>query len=205
MVGASWAAGLVFNVFAAALEGFQRFDLSNRAAMLAPLVRGPLSVILVMHGYGLKQMGIALLLGQDCCYIATYIYLPARLPRAAPVASKHPSGGRAPDFLLCQTNGQRHDRCRFQQGMLPGLISRYQSTRSVTYFSQTQRLLDYAADAISRVALVTAPKVTHLHARGERENIARFDAHGRTAIAWPYGACRPAICSYSAARCAGFW
>jgi len=74
VVGARWAAGLVFNVFAAALEGFQRFDLSNRAQMLAPLVRGPLSVILVMYGYGLRQMGIALLLGQTCCYIATYIY-----------------------------------------------------------------------------------------------------------------------------------
>ena len=178
VVGASWAAGLVFNVFAAALEGFQRFDLSNRAAMLAPLVRGPLSVILVMQGYGLKQMGIALLLGQTCCYIATYLFCRRVFPelRLSPRNIHLRAARQILSYAKQIVSGMIG--ARFQQGMLPALISRYQSTRSVTYFSQTQRLLDYAADGISRVALVTTPKVTHLQAIGERDNIARLTRTG---------------------------
>ena len=171
VVGASWAAGLVFNVFAAALEGFQRFDLSTRAGMLAPLVRGPLSLILVMNGYGLKQMGIALLLGQACCYMATYVYCRRIFPelRLSPRNIHLKAAWQILSYAKQVVSGMIG--ARFQQGMLPSLISRYQSTRSVTYFSQTQRLLDYAADAISRVALVTTPKVTHLQARGQMEDI----------------------------------
>jgi O-antigen/teichoic acid export membrane protein len=174
VVGASWAAGLVFNVFAAALEGFQRFDLSNRAQMLAPLVRGPLSVILVMYGYGLRQMGIALLLGQTCCYIATYVYCRRVFPELRLSPRNIHLGAAREIFSYASQTVSGMIGTRFQQGMLPGLISRYSSTRSVTYFSQTQRLLDYAADGISRVALVTTPKVTHLQAKGEMETIAQL-------------------------------
>ena len=174
VVGASWAAGLVFNVFAAAREGFQRFDLSNRAQMLAPLVRGPLSVILVMYGYGLRQMGIALLLGQTCCYIATYVYCRRVFPELRLSPRNIHLGAAREIFSYASQTVSGMIGTRFQQGMLPGLISRYSSTRSVTYFSQTQRLLDYAADGISRVALVTTPKVTHLQAKGEMETIAQL-------------------------------
>ena len=74
VVGLSWAAGLVFNVFAAVLEGFQRFDLSNRVSIVVTLLRGSFSLGLVMAGYGLREMALVLLASQSTGYVMTYWY-----------------------------------------------------------------------------------------------------------------------------------
>src|SRR5207244_11020174 len=39
IVGFRWATGMGFNIFAATLDGFQRFDLSNRAVLFSSLLR----------------------------------------------------------------------------------------------------------------------------------------------------------------------
>src|SRR5262249_241901 len=74
VVGLSWAAGLVFNIFGAVLEGFQRFDLSNRWSIVVTLLRGSFSLGLVMAGYGLREMALVLLASQSTGYVMTYWY-----------------------------------------------------------------------------------------------------------------------------------
>src|SRR4051794_30424157 len=74
VVSLSWSAGLVFNVFAAVLEGFQRFDLSNRVSIISTLLRGSISLGMVLAGYGLREMAMVLLFSQGFGYIVTYIY-----------------------------------------------------------------------------------------------------------------------------------
>jgi O-antigen/teichoic acid export membrane protein len=177
VVGVSWAAGLVFNVFAAILEGFQRFDLSNRVTIAATLLRSLLSLIIVLAGYGLREMGIALLISQSTGYALMYLFF-RHLHPELDLSPRHVSRKMAHEiFSYARQMVSGLVGSRMAQGGLPGLIAYFKPVRFVTYFTQTQRLMEYIADAISRVALVTAPRVSDWWARNHRDEVldlARF-------------------------------
>ena len=54
---------------------------------------------------------------------------------------------------------------------LPGIITYFKSTAFVPFFTQTQRILDYAGDAISRVGLVTSPRAADMYALGKKTEV----------------------------------
>jgi O-antigen/teichoic acid export membrane protein len=171
VVGISWAAGLVFNVFGAVLEGFQRFDLSNRITVLATIIRSTLSLALVMAGYGLREMAIALLISQTTSYLMTYRWCRRVHPemRLSPAYVNVHMAWEIMAYARQVVTGVVGSR--LSQAGLPTVIAYFRPVQFVTYFTQTQRLLDYAADGISRVAFVTAPRVTEWAARGQRQHI----------------------------------
>jgi len=173
-VGVSWAFGLSFNMFAAVLEGFNRFDLSNRSTLVTTFLRTGLSVAFVLQGYGLREMGMALMLSQAVGYAMIYVYCLRVWPEMR-LSPQHISGqmartlfGYARQVIPGIVGG------RFSQGMLPSVIAYFTSTAQVTYFTQPQRLMEYASEIISRVGLVTTPRATGMHARGERAEIVRL-------------------------------
>jgi len=171
IVGVTWAAGLVFNVFAAILEGFQRFDLSVRVTIVATLLRSTLSLGIVLAGFGLREMGIALLLSQATGYAMTYYYC-RRVHPELELSPRHVSLRMAREiFAYARQMVSRVIGSRIAQGGLPSMVAHFQPVRFVTYFTQTQRMMEYLADAISRVALVTAPRVSDWWARGLRAEV----------------------------------
>jgi O-antigen/teichoic acid export membrane protein len=177
IVSLSWAAGLVFNVFAAVLEGFQRFDLSNRVSIISTLLRGSFSLGLVLAGYGLREMAVVLLLSQSTGYAMTYWYCSRVHPelRFAPKLVSRVMTGKLLAYARQIVSGIIGGR--ISMATLPSLIAYFKPVQFVTYFTQTQRMMEYAADAISRVALVTTPRATDWYARGYRKEIvdlARF-------------------------------
>ena len=171
VVGLSWAAGLVFNVFAAVLEGFQRFDLSNRVSIVVTLLRGSFSLGLVMAGYGLREMALVLLASQSTGYVMTYWYCRRVHPemRLSPRYVSIAMAGRLFAYARQIVSGIVGSRVSL--AALPSLIAYFKPVQFVTYFTQTQRMMEYAADAISRVAMVTAPRVSDWFARGYRQEI----------------------------------
>ena len=69
----SWALGMIFNLFGACLEGYQRFDLLGRIWITTTVVRS-LGVFLVLYlGHGLLAMGFVLLGAQVLSYLLTYM------------------------------------------------------------------------------------------------------------------------------------
>src|SRR5262249_45453822 len=58
IIGTSWSLGTVFNVFNACLEGFQRFDISNRIWIVTTGVRAIGCVVLLAMGYGLIELAV---------------------------------------------------------------------------------------------------------------------------------------------------
>jgi O-antigen/teichoic acid export membrane protein len=171
VVGLSWAGGLISNIFGAALEGAQRFDLSNRASIVSTVLRGGLSVAFVLNGYGLRQMGIALLFAQGIGYGMTYFYFRRTHPdlRLSPFLVSWSMTRRIIGYtrqILPGILGQR-----LSQGAIPSVIAMFQPVQFVTYYTQSQRMMEYAADAISRVGFVTAPRASDWHARGDSRQI----------------------------------
>jgi O-antigen/teichoic acid export membrane protein len=67
---------------------------------------------------------------------------------------------------------------RLLQGGVPSLIARFLPVRNVTYFTVTQKVLDYGADGIGRVGVITSPRASDWMARGYRENILGLARYG---------------------------
>ncbi|HYU77781.1 MAG TPA: oligosaccharide flippase family protein [Vicinamibacterales bacterium] len=171
VVAISWATGLVCNVFAAVLEGFQRFDSTNRINILVTSLRGALSLVVVMAGYGLREMAITLLISQASGYLMTYLACRRVYPsmKLSPAHVSRAMAGKIFVFVRQMLSGIVGSR--LSQAGLPAVIAYFGPVRFVTYFTQTQRLLEYGADVISRVAFVTAPRISDWSARGYRREI----------------------------------
>ena len=68
LIGVSWALGMVCVVFQAALEGFQRFDLTGHVAILSTLLRVCGSFAVLAMGHGLVAMGAVVVASQALGY-----------------------------------------------------------------------------------------------------------------------------------------
>lgn len=177
-VGLSWSFGLVFNVFTAALEGFERFDLSNRNAILVMFVRGVGTLGLLWSGYGLRALGWNMLAAQFLGYALTLW----QLYRVYPELNFHPRFVEremaAKLFAYARQIAPALLAGRLQIALLPGLIASLGTVRLVAYFANTQKILEYMGEAIGRVGQVTMPRVTEWQTRGETQKIVALARYG---------------------------
>src|SRR5205823_7071984 len=58
------------------------------------------------------------------------------------------------------------------------LIARFLTVQSVTYYSVTLKVLDYAGEGIGRIGLITAPRASDWMARGQRAQLLRLAEYG---------------------------
>jgi O-antigen/teichoic acid export membrane protein len=171
LVGLSWSVGLVFNLFGAALEGCQRFDIPNRIWITGLILRSIGTVVVLHMGFGLLQMGIILFCTQFLTYILTYIGFRSVLPHiivswtcARWSMLKTMVRYGVPSFtVLISTRLLTHS--------VPFLIAYFLPVRFLAYYTVPMRILDYALDGIGRVGMVTTPNATELMASGRSEQL----------------------------------
>lgn len=187
VVAMSWAAGLPFNIFAATLEGFERFDLSNRIMIGATLLRSGASLTVVLLGHGLREMGIILLVTQALAYSMMYFYCRSIFTemRLSPQHVNKHMAGRIVQYARQVVSALIASR--LVQATVPSIITYFKGAQFVTYFTQSQRILDYAADLISRVGLVSAPRASHWLARGDKSHIVALARYGNRYCATLWG------------------
>ena len=61
IAGVSFALGMIFNIFGACVEGFQRFDLLGRIWIITTVVRSTGVFLVLYTGHGLLAMGFVML------------------------------------------------------------------------------------------------------------------------------------------------
>ena len=177
-VSLSWAFGLVFNVFEAALEGFQRFDITGRTFICFVLARSLTLVLVVTLGYGLAGMAAALLGTQLLMYLSFFI----SLRRIHPLLHISPwnitrKAGRE-IWLYARQVISAMLSARLVSAAIPSLITRILGVRSLAYYSFTQKTLDYAGEGIGRIGLITAPRAADWMTRGYRPQLMRLAEYG---------------------------
>jgi len=171
IAGLSWSLGMVFNVYGACLDGFQRFDIFGRIWMLTTLARS-LGVVTVLYlGYGVLQMGFVLLGSQLLIYLLTYAsfrhvvpYAQISYARATFTMFKRMIGYGIHTFTSIVST-------QLLQRSVPALIAYYLPVRFVAYYMVPVRILDYAGEAVGRVGTVTAPNATELMAQGRKREL----------------------------------
>jgi O-antigen/teichoic acid export membrane protein len=178
VVSISWAFGLVFNIFEAALEGFQRFDVTGRIFLSFVLLRSIALLTAAALGYGIRGMSIGLLSTQLLMYTVfllalRHIYPRLRVsPRLATAKAGIEIWRYARQILSAMLSA------RLINSAIPALISRFLGVRSVTYYTVTQKTLDYAGDGIGRIGMITAPRAADWMARDQRPQLIRLAEYG---------------------------
>ncbi len=171
IIGVSWAVGLVFNIFAACLDGFQRFDISGRIWVSTTILRTIGVVLVLRFGFGILQMGIVLLCSQLLVYFLTYL----AFRRLAPETRISFSLAKISKFKGMASYGIHSLRVGISDRLLrqgpPILIPYFLPIQFVGYYSVPMRILDYMMDGIGRVGTVTTPNATELMASGRREEL----------------------------------
>jgi O-antigen/teichoic acid export membrane protein len=175
-VGFSWAFGLVNNVFRAALEGFQQYGVINRINILATGVRATAVFVLLASGYGLREMGYAVVAAQSLGYVLTFLGFRRVFPELRFSLSLVDGGmlkqmaGYGVHTMLATVATQLS-----QQGP-PVLIGRMLSASALGFFSWPSRLLNTFMDLVPQVGMVSGARSAELSAKNDYAAVARLGA-----------------------------
>ncbi len=174
LITLSWCLGLVFNLFPAALEAVQRFDLTNRVAMVTTAVRAAAWTVLLYVGYGLVSIGIATVLSQCLGYSLNYYFFRKVFP------ARQISYRQATVPMLKQmfeygvhTFVQTASTQALNQGP-PVIIGHFLPAALVGFYNLPLRLLQYTVDFIGRIGLVTNISAAEIAAQQDSGPLARL-------------------------------
>jgi len=174
VVGASWACGMVFNVFNACLEGFQQFGLSSRIWISVTALRVAGTFLMLSLGYGLKELGVYIVGCQAFGYLLSYLAVRRVFPeqRFAPRFATWPMFRQLAHYgVHTLTSGVAY---QLLNQSAPLVIGHFQVPSFIGYYNVPVRLLQYTGDAVDRVGLVTASNAAELTAREDRPAILRL-------------------------------
>jgi O-antigen/teichoic acid export membrane protein len=170
VVGA-WVLGSLFNVFSSCLEGFQRFDLTNKIYLVGTAVRAFGTAALLLAGYGVLQMAVMVLIAQSLVHLLSFlafrrVFPPLRFSRRF---VKLPALRTMLSYGAHSIVAQAAQRVLNQGG--PLMIGLFLPTRFVGYYAAPSRLLDYVVDGIGRIGNVSNPNAAEMTAQKESHRL----------------------------------
>jgi O-antigen/teichoic acid export membrane protein len=171
LIAGSISARLIFSPVAGALEGFQRFDLINRAYIGALTVRAIGSIALLLSGYGLIALGYLVLfvtIGEDVWNFLS-------LKRIFPGLRFSPRLIRRQAFRGMFSYGKNSSvmaAANLVSIQAPSTVLGYLSgPTQVAYFALPWRLLMYTTEAFSKVGQITSSVTAELDARQDAQHV----------------------------------
>jgi O-antigen/teichoic acid export membrane protein len=174
MLGITWALSLIFYLFGGCLEGFQRFDLSNRIAIIVVFIRSVGSVVLLAMGYGLIALGWITMVGQVVGFVLYYLTVRSVFPaiRISPNLARWTVLKELAHFSF--HSFLANSAQMVLDNTAPLLIGHYLPVANAGYYSLPVRLLQNTADAADRVGTVTTAYAAELQAKGNSEALERL-------------------------------
>jgi len=174
LAGINLSAGIVGGVFTGCVEGFHRFDVSNRISIVAFGARSVGWFALLATGYGLIALGVWALVTN----VALILIYGWAFYRMFPTLRLSPRRASMRMFRRTARYGIQTFfaglAVRTMEQVTPLLIGHYRSVADVGYYSFSLRLLQYGTDAVSRVGVVATPQSADMAARHELGQIGRL-------------------------------
>jgi O-antigen/teichoic acid export membrane protein len=198
IVGLSWSLGMVFTAFGACLEGFQRYDITNRTWIVFNGLRLVFLVILLKLGYGLLGMAVLMLIQQAAVYFTNYV----RFRQVFPALRISPALASRERMREMATFGFHTFTITIAYRILvqstPLMIKYYLPERFVSFYGNPLRVLDSATNAIGQFGNVTGSNTAELVARKEWPKLTDLSIYSNrycaalylslAAFLWIYGA-----------------
>jgi O-antigen/teichoic acid export membrane protein len=174
LISLSWCLGFVLGIFGAGLEAIQRFDLYSKANVTATVLRASGTAVLLYFGYGLIAIGVLVVFTQCLGYLLFYIFFrrtaPAYEPslRHASLATLRKMGSFGIHTFLINVSNL------FLNQSPPMLIGHFFATAFVGYFQLPMRLIQYTAEAVGRIGIITNANAAELQARGDSRILSKL-------------------------------
>lgn len=171
IIAVSISARLVFSPVAGALEGFQRFDLINRAYIGALTARAIGSLALLLSGHGLIALGYLVLVVQMGEDVWNFVSLKHQFPLLH-FSTRFLRREAFRGMFSYGKNSSVMAAANLVSIQAPSTMLGYLSgPTQVAYFALPWRLLMYTTEAFSKVAQITASVTADLDARQDSRNV----------------------------------
>lgn len=167
LISLSWCVGFVFGLFGACLEAIQRFDLYNKATVVATVARAAGTAILLYLGYGLIGIGVLTVITQ-CTGYALYFILFRRTvstfrvsPLFASVETLRMMGKFGIHTFVVNVSSLLLNQSP------PIMIGHFFPAAFVGFYQLPMKLIQYTSDAVAKIGIITNANAAELHARGD--------------------------------------
>ena len=174
LAGINLSVGVVGGVFSGCVEGFQRFDVSNRIFIITFGARSIGWFVLLATGRGLVALGawslvtnVALVLLYGQAFERMFPALKLSTRRASVKMFRETAAYGVHTFVVGIAT-------RVMDQITPILIGHYRPVTEVGYYNFPYRLLQYGADAVSRIGVVATPKSADMAARDQLDQVAEL-------------------------------
>ncbi len=171
LITLNWCLGLVFNVFNASLEAVQRFEYSTKASIVSACVRAVGWTLALYFGYKLVAIGVVAIVSQTAGYVVNYVYFREVFPGQR-LSVRHASFSRLREMasfgihtFVMTTSSQL-----LNQGA-PVLIGHFLPAAFAGFYNLPVRLLQYTAEVVGRIGIVTNTNAAELAAKGESKDL----------------------------------
>jgi O-antigen/teichoic acid export membrane protein len=174
LAGLNLSVGVVGSSFSGCVEGFHRFDVSNRIFILSFGARSVGWFVLLYMGYGLIALG-AWALFTNAALVLMYAIA---FHRIFPPLQLSPARATMRMFRRTFTYGMdtffAGMATRSMEQVTQLLIGHYMTMAAAGYYSFPLRLLQYGTDAVSKIGIVATPQTAEMAARRELDQVRRL-------------------------------
>lgn len=174
ITGLSWALCMVLNMFVSALDGFQRFDLESRVWVGTILLRSTGYFLVLKLGHGLVEMAVIFVVFQVLSYALNFrnFRLVFRPFRFSFHLVKFSVFRQIVSYGLKSFVANTSTLVLNQSGTV--LIGHYEPTQFAGFYALPSKILQYAVDAVSRLAMVTRSSAAELSELGKKEAVLKL-------------------------------
>jgi O-antigen/teichoic acid export membrane protein len=171
IVGLGWALNFPLHFFSSCLDAFQRYDHLTRTLVAQLLIRSVGCALLLYFGFGLKSLGVVVVLGQlvgnslaMLAFLSVFpqIRLSSLYVKFALVTEMWSYGVHS--FVANISN------LLLNQGA-PFIIGHLSGAALVGFYSFPSKLLGYSVDAVTRIGFVTRSNVVEMQAKGDEKSV----------------------------------
>ena len=171
IVGLGWAVNFPLHFFSSCLDAFQRYDHLTRTLVAQLLVRSIGIGLLLYFGYGLRALGVVVVVGQ---FVGNFLamlafrsvfpemrlgrlYLKFSLVREMLGYGVHSFVANVSNLLL-------------NQGA-PVMIGHLGKVALVGFYTFPSRLMGYSVEAVTRIGFVTRSNVVEMQTKGDEKSV----------------------------------
>ncbi|MEO8367771.1 MAG: oligosaccharide flippase family protein [Candidatus Solibacter sp.] len=177
IVGLGWAFNFPLHFFSSCLEAFQRYDHMTRTLVAQLVIRSTGCAALLYYGFGLKELGAVVVLGQLIGNLLAMLafrgvfpemrlsrrYLDFGLVREMQKYGVHSFVANVSNLVLNQGT--------------PLMIGHIGSMALVGFYTFPSRLLSYSVEAVTRIGYVTRSNVVEMHTKGDEKAVYSLGIH----------------------------
>ena len=174
IVGLGWALNFPLHFFSSCLDAFQRYDHLTRTLVAQLLIRSVGIALLLYFGFGLKELGVIVVVGQTVGNGLAYLAFRSIFP-AMRLSSLYVKFALIKEMWAYGVHSfvANISNLLLNQGA-PVMIGHLSGASFVGFYTFPSKLLSYSVEAVTRIGFVTRSNVVEMQTKGDEKSVYRL-------------------------------